>query len=296
MSTSLEQITNEFYSIVGQEADDGTGKNVVYDLTFVQNLANTVQQEICRAWRFPFARKKMMFNTGVNTTNTNAIDTSDTTMVLGAVTGFGTSGAVLIQNDVINYTGISTLTLTGVSNIDIDHTSARDVEFLKAFPTDFGHNPELSVSRTSDSRMRQYHNIPEDEFDWSIRRERWSRVIDTEGNDYIRINNVITGGNSEIAVFKYYKVPATMTSEVDATIPDQFALQVIPRTMAGVAQIIRDDNPDDLGRVVLQVGNDDIQKMQRFYAMQLGIDSVRFRTKYSSRPPRSGHRNRRYFN
>lgn len=282
MATTLLQITDEFYSIVGQEADDGSGKNVVYDLTFVENLANTVQQEILREWRFPFMRTKLQFNTGIDTTLTAALATTDTTLSVGATASFETAGAVWIQNDIVDYTGKTSTTLTGATNIDIDHTSGTDVEFLKAFPTDFSHNPELFVGRSGTSKMLPYLNIPEDDFDFSLTRRRWSRVIDKNGDDFIRINNT---SNSDIAVFWYYRTPPTMTSSVDASIPDEFAKQVIARKMAGTAMLLRDDNPDNLGSQILEKAEQEIQRMRRFYAMQLGADSIRFRTKYKSEPP-----------
>ena len=51
--------------------------------------------------------------TNAATTTTEALDDSETAIDLASVTGFKTAGAILIGTEVITYTGISTLTLTG---------------------------------------------------------------------------------------------------------------------------------------------------------------------------------------
>jgi len=57
------------------------------------------------------------------TTTTEALDDSETAIDLASVTGFKTAGAILIGTEVITYTGISTLTLTGCTR-GADSTTA----------------------------------------------------------------------------------------------------------------------------------------------------------------------------
>ena len=57
------------------------------------------------------------------TTTTEALDDSETAIDLTSVTGFKTAGAILIGTEVITYTGISTLTLTGCTR-GADSTTA----------------------------------------------------------------------------------------------------------------------------------------------------------------------------
>jgi hypothetical protein len=61
--------------------------------------------------------------TNAATTTTEALDNSETAIDLASVTGFKTAGAILIDNEVITYTGISTLTLTGCTR-GADSTTA----------------------------------------------------------------------------------------------------------------------------------------------------------------------------
>ena len=57
------------------------------------------------------------------TTTTEALDDSETAIDLASVTGFKAAGAILIGTEVITYTGISTLTLTGCTR-GADSTTA----------------------------------------------------------------------------------------------------------------------------------------------------------------------------
>ena len=61
--------------------------------------------------------------TNAATTTTEALDNSETAIDLASVTGFKTAGAILIGTEVITYTGISTLTLTGCTR-GADSTTA----------------------------------------------------------------------------------------------------------------------------------------------------------------------------
>jgi hypothetical protein len=61
--------------------------------------------------------------TNAATTTDEALDDSETAIDLASVTGFKTAGAVLIGTEVITYTGISTLTLTGCTR-GADSTTA----------------------------------------------------------------------------------------------------------------------------------------------------------------------------
>ena len=51
--------------------------------------------------------------TNATTTTTEALDNSETEIDLTSVTGFKTAGVIKIGSEIITYTGISTLTLTG---------------------------------------------------------------------------------------------------------------------------------------------------------------------------------------
>ena len=77
--------------------------------------------------------------TGVATTTLNGtINSSVTSIVLTSATGFGTSGTILIDNELITYSGVSTNTLTGCTRgtngtIAASHTSGATVQLANTF-------------------------------------------------------------------------------------------------------------------------------------------------------------------
>ena len=77
--------------------------------------------------------------TGVATTTLNGtINSSVTSIVLTSATGFGTSGTILIDNELITYSGVSTNTLTGCTRgtngtIAASHTSGVTVQLANTF-------------------------------------------------------------------------------------------------------------------------------------------------------------------
>lgn len=75
------------------------------------------------------------------TTLNGAITSASTTIVLDSVTDYATSGAGAVWDDTnpdfIEYTGISTLTLTGVTGIGYSHEDADAFSVLYALPSNF---------------------------------------------------------------------------------------------------------------------------------------------------------------
>lgn len=76
-----------------------------------------------------------------DTTLDGAVTSVSTTVVLDSVTGYATSGVGVIwdntEPDFIEYTGISTLTLTGVTGIGYSHEDADAFSVLYALPSNF---------------------------------------------------------------------------------------------------------------------------------------------------------------
>jgi len=74
------------------------------------------------------------------TTLDGAITSASVSIILDSVTGYATSGVGAVWNDnpdFIEYTGITTLTLTGVTGIGYDHADEEDFVILYALPSNF---------------------------------------------------------------------------------------------------------------------------------------------------------------
>jgi hypothetical protein len=277
MATTLEQIKDEFYDLVGSNST-----STVYPESWVENLANIVQGEICRAWKWSFLKKKHLFNTVIDNALNGGIATTDTTITLDDASGFDSSSSVWIDQDIVAYTGTTATTLTGVTGIDIAHSDGTKVEQLYSMPSDYSHRPTLNIFQSGQTPIT-YTFVDDFDFDTSDISYRWTIINDNNGNKFIRIKNP---SNQQIGVFHYYKKASTMTDSVNATIPDEFALSVISRTMAGVAQVIRGDNIDNIGNLVTQIANKDIIKMKRYYGMRNTPEIQTTKLAYGSRAPR----------
>lgn len=76
-----------------------------------------------------------------STTLNGAITTASTSIILDSVTGYATSGAGAVWSDsmpdFVEYTAISTLTLTGVTGIGYSHDDADLFSVLYALPSNF---------------------------------------------------------------------------------------------------------------------------------------------------------------
>lgn len=76
-----------------------------------------------------------------DTTLDGALTTASTSIILDSVTGYATSGAGVVWDndspDFVEYTAISTLTLTGVTGIDYAHEDADAFSVLYALPSNF---------------------------------------------------------------------------------------------------------------------------------------------------------------
>lgn len=76
-----------------------------------------------------------------DTTLNGAITSSSVSVILDSVTGYASSGVGAVWDatnpDFIEYTGISTLTLTGVTGIGYNHADAAGFSILYALPANF---------------------------------------------------------------------------------------------------------------------------------------------------------------
>lgn len=230
MATTLQTLREDVYDILNSPSD---GSDDAFPTDYINRLLNEAQIFILGNHPFYFMREKQLFTTITNTTLEEAVATTDTTIELSSGTNYDNNSAMITQDDIIDYTGLSTNQLTGVTNIDIAHDAGSDVAPLYSLPSDFGRQEQLTVNGTV------YDYI--DDSDPVARSLWWTIEIDKSQNRYIHIASQ-TGGT--IMVFKYYKIPTTMTASVNCTVPDEWAREILPAVAAGRALIQR-DQPED---------------------------------------------------
>jgi len=271
---TFSQIEQDFYDIVGEPSNSTVYPGLTTSGTYTLLLANRAEDTICRQKNWWFLKTKYLFVTALPTTLDGGVETTDITIdLISASDNIPSSGAIWCEGDVISYTGVSSNTLTGVTNIDIAHSSGANVEILYALPSDFSHSPVLTV-QTQGGNYRPLRMIQVEDLDYGVdsaddrsfgfgdETDRWSIVTDKDGNEYMRINLKST---EKAAMLHYYKEQTEMTaSGSTATIPDPFARKILPLQMAHIAMQERGDNPDGLAEKIEENANNELEKMGNY--------------------------------
>lgn len=255
MATTLEQLTDRVYEILNLPVDHPSAT-----LTFVEGLCNDMQFLITKGMKFPFLEATYLFRTKEDTTLSGDITTASTTITVPTGTILSSESYIMIDNDLIKYTGVTTGdpdTLTGVTGVGISHSAGDDVRQLYAIPTDYSHDGDLVVD---DNLLEYVHNI--DDTDDRFISARWS-IVQTSDGEMFQIHDV---EDDEKAYFKYYKIPPDMTDLVDCTIPDRWAIQVIPPAVAG--EIKQYKHQEQRGQLLLNSAERAKQLMRAFYGMR----------------------------
>jgi len=154
-----------------------------------------------------------------DTTLNGAITTASTSIVLDSVTGYPTSGAGMVWQslspDFIEYTNISSLTLTGVTGIDYSHDDNSAFTILYALPTNFD-----SFRSADDSQDGVTVNGVPYTFTSGIPTSNQFSVYDNGTTKYL----VFPKGLSGDYFVRYNKGPTSITSTstvVDVPIGDE---------------------------------------------------------------------------
>lgn len=281
MATTLLQLRTETLDILND-----LETSAIYSTDFINQTLNDQQVEVCDGQKYSFLRSKKLFLYAEDTTTTAAVDTADTTISLSNVDNFEASGAIWIDHDVIPYTAISTLDLTGVTGITIDHVSGDKVYPLIALPTNYGHTPELLWRAAGSSFYKTVPYVNEVQWDQdgvgAYKSKKFTIVEseETAGTKYLRLDGFTSG---DTMVFYYVKSPTTMSDDADtATIPDPYALKILPKLAAYKAMYFRGDNVDGLGDVIRNEAERELLKMRKHFGRRdEGLSSM-VQNKYQS--------------
>lgn len=263
MSTTLLQLQTETYNILN-DLDTSS----VFSETFITQVINDAITEICDSWKWNFLRKKYLANIPQTTALNSSVSTTDLTIALDNTTNFVIPGAIWVNHDVINYTNTSSTILTGVTNIDISHVSGEKVYPLFPIPSDYSKQMALYVGAPTSVRPLPWKYINEFETsDW-INNRVYSLIHDKNGNVFLWINtDLITAG--DICMFHYLKTPLVLSSSGDiCTIPDPYALKVIPKYAAALALLLRGDDVDSSATNLMAIAKQEVLNMQKKFGEQ----------------------------
>lgn len=257
---TLSTLRDYTYNILNDTVNSST-----YTQSLIDQLINDEQVEVCDSFKWSFLRKKYLFIGADDTSLSSDITTGSTTISVADTTDWPSSGAVLIEHDIINYTGKTSTSLTGVTNIGVAHYEGATVYPLWAVPTDYSRQMALYVEASGSSTPVMWQYLDEFTYDTSPEQFVYSILHDNSNNEYIYVNTKFVG-QGDMVMFHYLKTPTTLDEDADvSTVPDPYAAKVLPKLVAGKAMMLFGDNVDGLGSSNIQLAQMELLKMQKHY-------------------------------
>lgn len=273
-TTTLSQLRTQALEILADNAD-----SAVFTPTVLNRLINQVQLEIAEMWKWQFLRDKKLVRAPIYTALAGDITTASTTITVDSTTNFETTGRVRITHDMIAYTGTTSSSLTGVTDIDVSHDQGEIVFPCITMPSDYHQLLDVYVSRAIGStRMQKMKYVNEFEFDQSPEPLRYC-IVTIESSDYLV---PIGQAQGDTLVIHFQKMPLTLTADSDiSSFPDEYAY-VIARMVAGKAKIYFDDDMGDMGSTIYNLAKDELLKMTKLYGQKEQGMSRLLKTTYNS--------------
>lgn len=271
--TTLLELRTRTYSILSEPSTSSLYPDESGDF-YVTDTINQVIDRICNQYAWSFLESEAFFDAVSKTTLTTDLSTVDTTISVASTTGFATSGKVMIDQDVISYTGKTATTLTGVTGISATHAAGSYVEYLYPLPTDFSRFLLTTGKLSSGLRWDKVDYAPWYEYPNS---DFVRLVTFSENHSVIRFRE--TRGQF---LFRYFKSPTVLSADSDVcTIPAPHALDIVPVYAAGWMMKVKGDDLDGLGSEKIQIAESLIQKMAAKYTHKDSFGAM-VRTKYSA--------------
>lgn len=281
-TTTLSQLRTQALEILADNAD-----SAVFTPTVLNRLINQVQLEVAEMWKWQFLRDKKLVRAPIYSRLTNDITTASTTVNIDDTTNFESTGRVRINHDMIAYTGLTSTSITGVTDIDVSHDEGETVFPCITMPSDYHQLLDVYVSRAIGStRMQKMKYVNEFEFDQSPEPLRYC-IISVASSDYLV---PIGQAQDDTLVIHFQKKPLTLSSDSDvSSFPDEYAY-VIARMVAGKAKIYFDDDMGGMGSTIYNLAKDELLKMTKLYGQREQGMSRLLKTTYNSFNRTDGNR------
>lgn len=264
-----------------QEILNDLATSSIYSPEYIDQCINDTETDMCDTAKFNFLKDKELYNAPADTSLTGDVTTVSTVLPVNDTTNYPTSGAVYIEQDIILYTGKTSTTLTGCTGIGINHSSGQVVRPVLALPSNYAKRPVLEVYKGGNSKPLTYEYIDETDYFHSRLLYKFTFVSDGSGNRYLMANAL---NSTDSMVFKYLKKPTTLVDDSDVlTIPDPYALKIVPIFAAARCQMLRGDNLDGEAVNKFEMAQRELFQMQKHFGEQeQGVRKV-IRSSYGSR-------------
>lgn len=257
---TLAEVKTSAYAILNE-----LNTSNVFSDSYMTDVANNIQVAVCDSHKFSFLRKKYLFALATDTTLNDDLETTDVIATVVSTSGFPTSGAFLCEHDIITYTGVTSTTFTGVTNIGIEHPSGENVYPLYPLPADYSRLNNLLVKQVGNNKSSMWSFYNEFDYDWGPETLRYTILQANTGVRYILLNTAMIS-NGDMASFNYLKTPTTLALDADElTIPDPYAMKIVPKLMAAEALLMNGDNVDNQAVYIQQQAERELLAMQKHF-------------------------------
>jgi len=190
--------------------------NRVYPIDLVKKSINDAHQMVLNKKNYSFLNKTINFATSIDTALAEDIISTDVTFDVEDADGLNTSGNIVVSENVIAYTGVTTNTLTGVTGINTDYDSGATVKQLYSLSSDLGITDfKKPTSLFINGKEIEYYDYrgKQDELGFTI----------YGSNLYIPKQST-----SEVGIFKYVQEITLLTDDTDVfLIPDDYITLVV---------------------------------------------------------------------
>lgn len=249
MATSLQDLRTIFYNILREDQD-----STAYPVVLTDLFLNAAQQKICngrvvnpltkeevRKWQLPFLFTDKFYSNIPSTTLSADIAVWATTLPVASTANYETAGVLFIWGNIITYTGTTSTTFTWCSWVSFAFQSGIEVSIAYALPSDYASPINMIYNNNYKLPMQLYDDIYENLNSYKTNNNQY-RISQSQSpfwpykvnpfytikdNGYILVYNLQQ--QDAILKFRYEKLPALMTTVVNATIPnDIYAQTTLP--------------------------------------------------------------------
>ena len=231
MANTLEEVFNEVYDLMGEKPTSTT-----YPILSVVSLINRYIERICkwqivsllnpqqryRAGNLKFLEKKIYYKNISAQSTSVATAIGDTTLTV-TTTNFPTTWAVLINWEIVTYTGKSSTQLTGVTGITTIHPAGSRVNLVFALPT--------NISKPFQVYDTEWAEVEYQDFRYNEKFNYYT-ILTQDNIDYIYFNRWEWNN----MLVQYYKRPTKLIYSTDdqkeIDLPDDAWLDIIAPLVA----------------------------------------------------------------
>lgn len=269
-ANTLQEITDRIYLIMNEKTTSTT-----FDRTkYVIPVVNEVLGDICK-WSLTniltsrpitggdlrFVRKQSYFTNVPKATLSADVAVGDTTIQFDT-THFSSEGYIVIEQNVIKYSGKTATEITGCERVSTSHASAKEVRQVFKIPGNA--TKPFRLFDLNNNQEVLYYDFRDR--DISHNTLNFFTVIGdgiSNNQNYIFVNN----SNENKFVLDYYEQNSTLVNDTDkCSLPENYGVKVVAPIVAGML-LYHSDEPDK-GSRILQMGYSELQSMYSWFSNQ----------------------------